>query len=58
MASFAERVQKLPTLGLGVSTEYGASAAPDALDILSLRAAHTAYAGFLEVGIEVAARAG
>ena len=53
MASFVERVPTLPVLGLGISTEYGASAAPGALDILALRAAHAAYAGFLEVGVEV-----
>lgn len=53
MTSFAERVQQLPVLGLGVSTEYGVSDAPEALDILALRAAHRAYAGFLEVGVEV-----
>lgn len=53
MASFVDRVRQLPTLGLGISTEYGASAVPDALDILALRAAHADYAGFLEVGIEV-----
>lgn len=53
MAGFADRVQQLPMLGLGISTEYGASAAPDALDILALRASHRAFAGFLEVGIEV-----
>ncbi len=53
MASFADRVQHLPTLGLGVSTEYGASAAPGALDILALRAQRPEFAGFLEVGIEV-----
>jgi len=54
MASFAERVHTLPALGLGISTEYGASTAPDALDILALRSAHATYAGFLEVGVEVA----
>ncbi|ETX03737.1 MAG: hypothetical protein ETSY2_32705 [Candidatus Entotheonella gemina] len=53
MASFVDRVRRLPALGLGISTEYGASAAPSALDISALRAAHAAYAGFLEVGIEV-----
>lgn len=51
--AFGERVQQLPKLGLGISTEYGAATAPGALDILALRAAHTAYAGFLEVGVEV-----
>lgn len=53
MAAFVDRVQHLPALGLGISTEYGASAAPDALDIPALRAAHPRFAGFLEVGIEV-----
>lgn len=53
MTSFTERVQQLPVLGLGISTEYGVSAASDALDILALRAAHPEFAGFLEVGIEV-----
>ena len=53
MASFTTRVKQLPALGLGVSTEYGASAAPDALDIAALRASHAAYAEFLEVGVEV-----
>jgi len=53
MASFARRVQQLPTLGLGISTEYGASTALYALDILALRAEHETYAGFLEVGVEV-----
>ena len=53
MTSFATRVKALPALGLGVSTEYGAADAPDALDIAALRASHAAYAGFLEVGVEV-----
>jgi uncharacterized protein (UPF0276 family) len=52
MAAFAARVQQLPTLGLGISTEYGAVATPEALDILSLREVHATYAGFLEVGVE------
>jgi uncharacterized protein (UPF0276 family) len=52
MAAFAARVQQLPTLGLGISTEYGAVATPEALDILALREAHATYAGFLEVGVE------
>ncbi len=51
--SFADRVQLLPALGLGISTEYGASEAPDALDIMALRASQADYAGFLEVGVEV-----
>ena len=54
MSRFAERVRSLPRLGLGVSTEYGAGDAPGALDVAALRAAHPAYAGFLELGVEVA----
>ncbi len=53
MASFVDRVQQLPALGLGVSTEYGAAGAPGALDLLALREAHADYARFLEVGVEV-----
>ena len=34
--SFQERVQQLPALGLGVSTEYGAADAPGSLDVLGL----------------------
>ena len=49
---FGIRVQQLPRLGLGVSTEYGAPDAPGALDILALRREHPAYAGFLEVGVD------
>jgi uncharacterized protein (UPF0276 family) len=52
--SFADRVTQLPRLGLGVSTEYGAGDTPAALDVLALRAAHPAWAGFLEVGVETA----
>ena len=51
---FAERVHRLPRLGLGVSTEYGAGDADVSLDVLALRAAHPRYAGFLEVGVETA----
>jgi uncharacterized protein (UPF0276 family) len=53
MATFAQRVQHLPVLGIGISTEYGAARAPGALDILALRATHPAYAAFLEIGVEV-----
>lgn len=52
MVRFADRVTRLPRLGLGVSTEYGAGDAPGALDVHALRAAHPEYARFLEVGIE------
>jgi uncharacterized protein len=51
---FAERVQRLPRLGLGVSTEYGAADTAGAIDVLALRAAHPRYAGFLEIGVETA----
>ncbi len=51
---FAERVQRLPRLGLGVSTEYGAGDAEGVLDVLALRATHPEYARFLEVGVETA----
>ncbi len=54
MTRFADRVRSLPRLGLGVSTEYGAGDAPGALDVAALRAAHPAFAGFLELGVEVA----
>jgi uncharacterized protein (UPF0276 family) len=52
--SFDERVKALPRLGIGVSTEYGAAAAPGALDVFALRAEHAPFAGFLEVGVETA----
>jgi uncharacterized protein (UPF0276 family) len=52
--SFTERVARLPRLGLGVSTEYGAGVAAGSLDVLALRTSHPAYAQFLEVGVETA----
>lgn len=52
--SFDDRVKRLPRLGLGVSTEYGAGDAPGALDPAELRAHDARYGGFLEVGVEVA----
>ena len=51
---FLSRAAGLPTLGLGVSTEYGASEARGALDVLALRRQHPTLAGFLEVGVETA----
>lgn len=51
--SFAERVEALPRLGIGVSTEYGAHRSPGALDLAALRREAPQYAGFLEVGVEV-----
>jgi uncharacterized protein len=50
--AFADRVARLPRLGLGVSTEYGAGDAPGSLDVLALRDAHPDFAGFLEIGVE------
>jgi len=50
--SFELRVQSLPTLGIGISTEYGASSAPSALDLHRLRVEQPQFAGFLEIGIE------
>jgi uncharacterized protein (UPF0276 family) len=52
MSSFCHRVRQLPVLGIGVSTEYGASDANGALDILALRDTHPEFAGFLEVGVD------
>ncbi|MCB9541794.1 MAG: DUF692 family protein [bacterium] len=49
---FEARVERLPRLGIGVSTEYGAHRAPGALDLDALRREHPRYAGFLEVGVE------
>ena len=53
MIAFADRVRDVPTLGLGISTEYGAASAPAALDPFALRAAYPAFAAFLEIGVEV-----
>lgn len=49
---FLSRAAGLPVLGLGVSTEHGASESPGALDVLALRRKHPSLAGFLEVGVE------
>ncbi|MEZ4381904.1 MAG: DUF692 family protein [Nannocystaceae bacterium] len=54
MLDFLDRARALPRLGLGISTEYGARRQDGALDPAALRAAHPAYAGFLEVGVELA----
>lgn len=54
MSSFSERVAVLPHLGLGVSTEYGATDRVHALDPVALREENPAWASFLEVGVEVA----
>ncbi len=51
--SFLHRVQSLPTLGIGVSTEYGAGDSPGGLDIPALATHHPAWGSFLEVGVEM-----
>lgn len=52
---FLDRVSALPHLGVGISTEYGARRNQGALDPRALRQHHPALAGFLEVGVEIAA---
>jgi len=54
MSDFLHRVQHLPHLGLGVSTEYGAGDVEGALDPVALRLENSDYAAFLEVGVEIA----
>jgi len=51
---FLDRVRTLPTLGLGVSTEYGAGDQLGALDPQELRAVDPDFGAFLEVGVELA----
>lgn len=53
MSNFLARVGSLPTLGLGVSTEYGARRQDGALDPAALRAEQPEFARFLEVGVEI-----
>jgi uncharacterized protein len=50
-APFEERCEKLPRLGIGISTEYGAGAS--GLDVLALRREHPEHAQFLEIGIDL-----
>ncbi|HIA04875.1 MAG TPA: DUF692 family protein [Myxococcales bacterium] len=52
MSGFFQRVQSLPVLGLGVSTEYGAGDSKESLDVLRLNQQYPHYARFLEVGVE------
>ncbi len=54
MSDFLSRAQHLPRLGLGISTEYGARRRDHALDPAALRATDPRFAGFLEVGVELA----
>jgi uncharacterized protein (UPF0276 family) len=46
--SFHERVQALPTLGIGISTEFGAR--HTGLDLLALQRSHPGLVRFLEIG--------
>jgi uncharacterized protein len=49
--SFRERVRELPHLGLGISTEFGASRS--GLDVNALRRARPDLVSFLEIGIDL-----
>ena len=51
---FLGRVRNLPFLGLGVSTEYGAASVAGGLNLDKLRRDFPEFAGFLEIGVEVA----
>ncbi len=51
---FLERVNDLPRLGLGVSTEFGAFCHEHTLDPEKLLELDPRFAGFVEVGVEVA----
>ena len=53
MRSFERRLEALPLLGLGVSTEYGAMRASGALDLSAARAELPHCVEVLEVGVEV-----
>lgn len=53
MPSFVQRLCHLPSLGIGISTEYGASSTPGALDIFALRQRYPQFTAFLEIGVEV-----
>ena len=48
----SKRVHALPTLGLGVSTEFGAFRQADSLDIAALSEKYPQFAQFLEIGVE------
>ena len=50
--SFDRRLQSLPVLGLGLSTEYGAMRAPGTLNLFETREKLPYCAEFLELGVE------
>jgi uncharacterized protein len=49
---FLDRAGDLPSLGLGVSTEFGAAGSPGCLDLNALCYREPTWASFLEVGVE------
>ena len=50
-SSFADRIARLPELGVGISTEFGASRS--GVDPLELRSSHGEFARFLEIGADL-----
>ncbi|MBI2567549.1 MAG: DUF692 family protein [Candidatus Schekmanbacteria bacterium] len=52
--SFFERIQRIPALGVGISTEYGAGETPGAVDVLRLQREYPDLLSFLEIGVETA----
>ena len=50
---FDQRISKLPTLGIGLSTEYGAMGSENSLDLFEVRDQLPHCANFLELGVEV-----
>lgn len=52
MSGFTQRLNSLPHLGLGVSTEYGAMSAPGSLDIERARRELPRCVEVLEIGVE------
>lgn len=52
--SFNDRLKQLPTLGMGISTEFGALSAPNSLDVQRLKRELPLCAEVLEVGVEIA----
>jgi len=54
MSDFHRRVESLPFLGIGISTEYGASRSDRALKPEELRRAAPGFGSFLEIGLEAA----
>lgn len=53
MGQFQERLKAIPTLGMGISTEYGAFQAANSLDLHRLKSELPQCAEVLEIGVEV-----